>query len=126
MKLLSKTSLYYLLLSIPILILSGFICYYVITKEVKDSNNELLLNRKIQVEDYLKNNDTMRSINSDYFNDENKNDDKLPTYQPKKLKYNGGTILEVNNRNYPDHLKSMAGGIIIDLALKEVEEQLKL
>ena len=59
MKLLSKTSLYYLLLSIPILILSGFICYYVITKEVKDSNNELLLNRKIQVEDYLKNNDTI-------------------------------------------------------------------
>ncbi|MFM9987609.1 histidine kinase dimerization/phospho-acceptor domain-containing protein, partial [Flavobacterium sp.] len=59
MKLLAKTSLYYLLLSIPILILSGFVCYYVITKEVKDSNNELLLNRKIQVEHYLKNNDTV-------------------------------------------------------------------
>lgn len=59
MKLLTKTSLYYLLLSIPILILSGFVCYYVITKEVKDSNNELLLNRKIQVEHYLKNNDTV-------------------------------------------------------------------
>lgn len=59
MKLLAKTSLYYLLLSIPILILSGFVCYYVITKEVKDSNNELLLNRKFQVENYLKNNDTI-------------------------------------------------------------------
>lgn len=59
MKLLAKTSLYYLVFSIPILILSGLICYYVITKEVKDSNNELLLNRKIQVEQYLKNNDTI-------------------------------------------------------------------
>lgn len=59
MKLLIKTSLYYLLFSIPILILSGFICYYVITKEVKESNNELLLNRKIQIEEYLKNKDTI-------------------------------------------------------------------
>jgi len=58
MKLLAKTSLYYLIFSIPILILSGFICYYVITYEVRDSNNELLLNRKFQVEHYLKNNDT--------------------------------------------------------------------
>lgn len=59
MKLLAKTSLYYLIFSIPILIFSGFICYYVITTEVKDSNNELLLNRKYQVEHYLKNNDTI-------------------------------------------------------------------
>jgi signal transduction histidine kinase len=59
MKLLAKTSLYYLIFSIPILIFSGFICYYVMTTEVKDSNNELLLNRKYQVERYLKNNDTI-------------------------------------------------------------------
>lgn len=59
MKLLAKTSLYYLVFSIPILILSGFLCYYVITKEVKDSNNELLLDRKSQVEQYLKNKDTV-------------------------------------------------------------------
>jgi len=59
MKLLTKTSLYYLLFSIPALILSGFICYYLITKEVKESNNELLLNRKIQIEQYLKNDDTI-------------------------------------------------------------------
>lgn len=58
MKLLAKTSLYYLLLSIPILLLSGFVCYYVITKEVKDSTDELLFNRKTQIEQYLKNNDT--------------------------------------------------------------------
>lgn len=57
MKLLAKTSLYYLILSIPILVLSGVIGYYVITKEVKASNDELLLNRKVQVEHYLKEND---------------------------------------------------------------------
>ncbi|WP_333599337.1 PorY family sensor histidine kinase [Flavobacterium sp.] len=59
MRLLTKTSLYYLVLSIPMLLLSGFVCYYVITQEVKDSNNELLLNRKIQIVQYLKNNDTV-------------------------------------------------------------------
>lgn len=59
MKLLAKTSLYYLLFSIPILILSGFVCYYIITKEVQDGNNELLLNRSALVEQYLKKNDTV-------------------------------------------------------------------
>lgn len=59
MKLLSKTSLYYLFFSVPILILSGFICYYVITREVKESNDELLLNRKKQIEEYLKANDSI-------------------------------------------------------------------
>jgi signal transduction histidine kinase len=59
MKLLAKTSLYYLIFSIPILILSGFICFHVITHEVRESNDELLVNRKLQVEQYLKNNDTI-------------------------------------------------------------------
>jgi signal transduction histidine kinase len=59
MKLLAKTSLYYLFLSIPILMISGIIGYHVITKEVKNSNDELLLNRKEQVEHYLKENDTI-------------------------------------------------------------------
>lgn len=59
MKLIAKTSLYYLLLSIPILILSGFVCYFSITNEVDDSNNDLLLNRCSQIKQYLKNNDTV-------------------------------------------------------------------
>lgn len=63
MKLLAKTSLYYLLLSIPILILSGFVCYYLITKEVQDGNNELLLNRSTLIEQYLRNNDAV-ALNS--------------------------------------------------------------
>jgi len=59
MKLLAKTSLYYLILSIPILILSGFICYRIITAEVREGNNELLTNRKLVVENYLRKNDTI-------------------------------------------------------------------
>ena len=59
MKLLVKTSLYYLFFSIPVLILSGFVCYYFITLEVKDSNNELLTNRKNVIEKYLIENDTV-------------------------------------------------------------------
>ena len=59
MKLLAKTSLYYLILSIPILILSGFICFHIITREVCESNNELLLNRKELIENYLKEDDTI-------------------------------------------------------------------
>jgi signal transduction histidine kinase len=58
MKLLTKTSLYYLLLSFPILILSGFICYFVITKEVKESNDGLLFNRYKLIEKYVINNET--------------------------------------------------------------------
>ncbi|MFV8328310.1 histidine kinase dimerization/phospho-acceptor domain-containing protein [Flavobacterium sp. ZS1P14] len=59
MKLLARTSLYYLVLSVPILILSGFICFYIITKEVRGSNDELLLNRNALIENYLKENDTI-------------------------------------------------------------------
>ena len=59
MKLIAKTSLYYLLLSIPILILSGFVCYYIVTKEVQGGNNEFLLNRSTLIEHYLKENDTI-------------------------------------------------------------------
>lgn len=58
MKLLAKTSIYYLFLSVPILVLSGFICYRIITKEVKDSNDELLTNREELIEKYLQENNT--------------------------------------------------------------------
>jgi signal transduction histidine kinase len=58
MKLLVKTSFYYLFFSIPILLLSGYVCYYVITSEVRENNHTLLSNRKKVIEKYLKNNDT--------------------------------------------------------------------
>ena len=59
MRLLAKTSLYYLFLTIPILILSGVVCYFIVTKQVQDGNNDILLNRSKLVEQYLKNNDSV-------------------------------------------------------------------
>lgn len=59
MKLLAKTSWYYLFLSVPVLVLSGFICYRIITKEVKQSNDELLSNRKELIQNYLQKKDTV-------------------------------------------------------------------
>ncbi len=59
MKLLTKTSLLYLALSIPIVILAGFVSYFLITSEVRESNDELLKNRLAQVESYLQNNDSV-------------------------------------------------------------------
>ncbi len=59
MKLLSKTSLYYVLMSIPLLLLFGFVCYQVITDEVKHSNDELLLNRVHLIEHYLAENESV-------------------------------------------------------------------
>lgn len=53
MKLLVKTSLYYLILSIPVLIIAGGISYFIISSEVKTSNNELLLKRKLKIENYI-------------------------------------------------------------------------
>lgn len=58
MKLIAKTSLYYLFLSVPILIVSGIICYHIITKEVKKSNDELLINRKELLQNYIQENNT--------------------------------------------------------------------
>lgn len=59
MKLLAKTSWYYLLFSIPVLMGAGFICYYLITSEVRNSNNELLLKRKSEIEKLLLRNDSV-------------------------------------------------------------------
>ena len=59
MKLLIKTSLYYLLFTIPVLLIAGFVFFNVITHEVKESNNELLSKRALIIENYLKQNDTV-------------------------------------------------------------------
>ncbi len=59
MKLLTKTSLLYLALSVPIVLLAGFVSYILITSEVRESNDELLKNRLTQVESYLQNNDSV-------------------------------------------------------------------
>ncbi len=59
MKLLTKTSLYYLLFSIPVLLLAGIVSYFIIISELRVSNDELLQNRLAQVERYLQANDSV-------------------------------------------------------------------
>ncbi|MDA6070834.1 HAMP domain-containing histidine kinase [Flavobacterium sp. AC] len=62
MKLLAKTNLYFVVLSIPVLLLSGFVTYSYIIKELKESNDDVLMDRKERIEQYLRENDTI----SDY------------------------------------------------------------
>lgn len=50
MKLISKTLLYYLLISLPLLIVAGFFSYYLIKSELRDGTEEELLKEKVNAE----------------------------------------------------------------------------
>lgn len=55
MKLLTKTSHYYILYTIPILILSSVIFYFFLLNEIGESNETILKSRVRVIEDYIKN-----------------------------------------------------------------------
>jgi len=59
MKLQTKTSLYYFIGSIPILLIAGIIIYVIITSEVRYSNDELLRIRLAQIEKCILSRDTV-------------------------------------------------------------------
>ncbi len=50
MKLISKTLLYYLLISLPLLVIAGFFSYHLISIELKDGLDEALIKEKIHLE----------------------------------------------------------------------------
>ena len=50
MKLISKTLIYYLLVSLPLLIIAGLLSYFLINSELKDGTDETLMNEKINAE----------------------------------------------------------------------------
>lgn len=54
MKLISKTILYYLLISLPLLIIAGFLSYYLIRSEVRDGTDEMLWKEKLHSEGLIK------------------------------------------------------------------------
>ncbi len=54
MKLLTRTTIYYALLSVPLLLLAGVTFYFIITSELNKSMDESLLNTKNHLENYLK------------------------------------------------------------------------
>ncbi len=54
MKLLTKTSISYVLVAIPLMLLAGYLTYYIINNETDQNIDELLLIRKHKLEQYLK------------------------------------------------------------------------
>ncbi|MEO6301820.1 MAG: HAMP domain-containing sensor histidine kinase [Bacteroidia bacterium] len=54
MRLINKTILYYLLISLPLLIIAGFLSYYLIRYEVLESTDEMLWKEKINSEKMLR------------------------------------------------------------------------
>lgn len=54
MKLITKTILYYLLLSIPLLVIAGVFGYFSIKKEMSDATNEYLIKEKLNAEKLIK------------------------------------------------------------------------
>lgn len=55
MKLISKTLIYYLLVSLPLLVLAGVFSYYVINDELKDGTDDALLKEAENAQQFLKN-----------------------------------------------------------------------
>lgn len=54
MKLISKTILYYLLISLPLLAIAGLLSYHLIRSEVRDGTDEMLWKEKLHSENLLK------------------------------------------------------------------------
>ena len=61
MKLISKTILYYLLISLPLLLISGYISYYLINGEVREGTDMSLWKEKRNVENLIKTFDVPQS-----------------------------------------------------------------
>jgi signal transduction histidine kinase len=63
MKLISKTLLYYLVLSIPLLLISGFLSYHLISTELQDGVDEALWKEKLHLEAAILKNKNPLSLN---------------------------------------------------------------
>ncbi|OYU79686.1 MAG: hypothetical protein CFE23_12875 [Flavobacterium sp. BFFFF1] len=59
MKLLNRTSLYYMIFGIPILVLSGFVCYAIATEEIEESSDALLSDFNTQIKTFIFENDSV-------------------------------------------------------------------
>jgi hypothetical protein len=53
-KLISKTLVYYLLISLPLLVIAGVFSYYLIQHELRDGTDESLQKEKVYAEDLIK------------------------------------------------------------------------
>ena len=62
MKLISKTLVYYLLISLPLLVIAGVFSYYLIQNELRDGTDESLQQEKIYAEDLIRTFNTPHSV----------------------------------------------------------------
>ena len=78
MKLLTKTSYYYILYTIPVLILTTILFYFFLLNEIGESNESILQQRVEVIENYIKNEDVsviriLESNNEVFINEIEKN-----------------------------------------------------
>lgn len=59
MKLLTKTSIYYLVIAIPVILISGILCFFLISHELTEAVDEQLLKDKQQTEKFIQQADTL-------------------------------------------------------------------
>lgn len=78
MKLISKTLIYYLLISLPLLIVAGLLSYYLIKAELRDGTDETLLSEKVNAEKLIR---SLKTINIIYLSSDSLSNIKLVNSQ---------------------------------------------
>lgn len=66
MKLISKTLIYYLLVSLPLLVIAGLLSYFLINSELKDGIDETLMNEKVNAEKLIQSLNEPKSLYLSY------------------------------------------------------------
>jgi two-component system OmpR family sensor kinase len=124
-KLISKTILYYLLISLPLLLIAGYISYYLMRGEVREGTDNSLWKEKINAEKLVRSLDVPKNVvlSSDGLS-------KIILVNSNKQGYSfSDTILydkdereEVNHRLLKTYIKAKGSNYLIILAKPTFEE----
>jgi signal transduction histidine kinase len=68
MKLITKTNIYYILFSLLAFLIGGLIFYEIISADIYDEADEGLSDKKIQIENYIRKNDTLPDFSNSFDN----------------------------------------------------------
>lgn len=74
MKLISKTLIYYLLVSLPLLVVAGLLSYFLIKAELRDGTDETLLSEKVNAEKLIR---SLKTSNTIYLSSDSLSNIKL-------------------------------------------------
>ncbi|MBA2612668.1 MAG: HAMP domain-containing histidine kinase [Bacteroidetes bacterium] len=123
MRLINKTILYYLLISLPLLVVAGFLSYYLIRYEVRESADELLWKEKLNSEKLLR---TQHPIQKLYLGSDSLSFIVPISGHEKKYTYYDSVIPEkgeeVNYRLLKSHITINNQTFLIKLAKPTMEE----